>query len=484
MAKLVQLRDNQVYRWDSDRLLDRYGKPHCDDVQKRLVGTTKLFGENVKDACSELTAIGKEIAARLNTAQLVLLSTNGYEHNADDQFITVDGTRESFSVTTGNLVGDIISDGRRISIGSRFGDAFLRYIVTDADGFLSVAGGGVERSDDGMSWLLPYMWSVKLREAYRLGMPKRYVKSEERLPYVRGRLDIVDYMQTPRTGRYRCHFRKLSHASAATALIARVFRLLKRSEAYRKIVSQGDMRSVCRDFLAATEGANYSDAELLSAPHFTNPFYGDYNPVIDFSKQLLHREVRDVGDANDFKSFLFDMSMLFEYFVRKALIRGGIPVADKDENSFLTIDRGLQSLERELQPDLVIENPNGRYVFDVKYKYFNTSKNPETLGGVDRSDMFQLHTYVGRYGAEKGGVQGCGFIYPVKADRWERDFGFDNSKGCGEYSGKILQHDKTIPLHVVFIKIPNNEGAEFAESMDTSKNEFVEFMSGICNVKE
>ena len=97
--------------------------------------------------------------------------------------------------------------------------------------------------------------------------------------------------------------------------------------------------------------------------------------------------------------------------------------------------------------------------------------------------MFQLHTYVGRYGAENGGVQGCGFIYPVKADRWKGDLGFDDGKGCDEYSGKILQHDRTIPLHVVFIKIPNNEGVEFAESMGTSKKEFVEFMSGICNAK-
>ena len=467
MAKLVSLLDNQVYRCVGGQLFDRLGR--------------SLAGPKV--TWDKLVASEKDIAMRLKTAQLILLSTNGYEHNTDDPFITVDGTRESFSVTTGNLVGDITtSAGQRISIGSRFGDAFLRYIITDADGFLSVAGGGVERSDDGMSWLLPYMWSVKLREAYRLGLPKRYVKSEERLPYVRGRLNVVDYMLSPRTGRYKCHFRKLSHASAATALIARVFRLLKRSEACRKIVSQGDMRSVCMDFLAATEWAVYSDAELLCAPHFTNPFYGEYNPVIDFSKQLLRREIRDIGDTNDFNSFLFDMSMLFEYFVRKTLIRGGVPVVDKDERSFLTIDRGLRNSVRELQPDLVIEGDGGRYVFDVKYKYFSTV---ETLGGVDRNDMFQLHTYVGRYGAEEGGVQGCGFIYPVRDERWTRDFEFAEEKRCAEYSGVVRQHDKEISLHVVFIRIPSKddkdkEGVDFVNAMDASKDEFVTFMKKIC----
>ena len=44
MAKFVQLRDNQVYRWNVDQLLDRYGGDVYDDVRKRLADPKTFFG--------------------------------------------------------------------------------------------------------------------------------------------------------------------------------------------------------------------------------------------------------------------------------------------------------------------------------------------------------------------------------------------------------------------------------------------------------
>ena len=51
--------------------------------------------------------------------------------------------------------------------------------------------------------------------------------------------------------------------------------------------------------------------------HFTNPFYKEYNDVIDLSKLILRDELSDFGEKSDSSAFFFDVSMLFEYFVRK-----------------------------------------------------------------------------------------------------------------------------------------------------------------------
>ncbi len=227
------------------------------------------------------------------------------------------------------------------------------------------------------------------------------------------------------------------------------------------------------------------DFKLLETKHFTNPLYVRYNPVINLSKCILRRMSGDIGEDNDAASFLFDMSMLFEYYIRK-LMSSVFQTIEKNDASFATISRGLKDEEQKLKPDLLFEGEGGLYVFDVKYKYFSTISGK---GGVDRNDLYQLHTYLGRYGNDSH-IAGCGFIYPVKEDRWERDFNFATDKGSAKYSNDISQHGRKIPFHVVFIKIPGGQCEEsekrveksFCEYMDrlkASENDFLMLMEEI-----
>jgi hypothetical protein len=100
-------------------------------------------------------------------------STIEYEHNTDDGFITINGTdSRNFTLNTGNLIGFVKRGEYSLKVGSRFGDAFLRYIIADADGFLEMENIGGENNTEGYEWLLAYLWNIKLKKAYRLGIPK------------------------------------------------------------------------------------------------------------------------------------------------------------------------------------------------------------------------------------------------------------------------------------------------------------------------
>ena len=44
------------------------------------------------------------------------------------------------------------------------------YIIADADGFLEMEDYGGEEKGD-YEWLLVYLWLIKLKRAYRLGLP-------------------------------------------------------------------------------------------------------------------------------------------------------------------------------------------------------------------------------------------------------------------------------------------------------------------------
>jgi 5-methylcytosine-specific restriction endonuclease McrBC regulatory subunit McrC len=187
---------------------------------------------------------------------------------------------------------------------------------------------------------------------------------------------------------------------------------------------------------------------LLATLPVRNPYYADYNQVITLSKQILRDELSDFGDQSETSAFFFDVSMLFEYFVRKLLKRAGMLFHEKIGRHWL-IPSGLRHgyTQRKLVPDLVFELNAATYVFDVKYKSFDFTY------GVNREDLFQLHTYIGQISNEQA-IAGCGFIYPIRESRWN-ERGLDAAQGI--FTEAITQAGRTIPFHVVFLKIPEQE---------------------------
>jgi len=399
---------------------------------------------------------------------LMLFHAGEYEHNTDDPFIRLLGTdAHNFELSTGNVIGQVTYGKQSIRISSRFGDHFLRYIIADADGFLEVEESGTEGGANEYQWLLAYLWSIKLKRAYRLGLPKVYQSRHERTPKVRGVIDLVDYFQNRNTGKYLCSYREHSYDNPATSLFLKTYQLI---EKYQFCAAN---RSIYNALLAANQGVRRSLREMLDTKHFTNPFYSDYNVLIDLSKQMLRQSGLSLDDQNESSAFLFDISMLFEYFIRKLLVRHGFNMREKFGDK-LKIPAGVDSYQRELQPDLVWEHEGGLYVFDVKYKSFDFTY------GVKREDLFQMHTYIGQYGNE-GDVKGCGFIYPISASKWA-------AQGLEVKAGVITMHslrqqNKQIPFHVLFFKVPEFEAKpDDDENRRVTDNKFKEDMERQCEL--
>lgn len=390
-------------------------------------------------------------AAALDTkpSKLVFrVSDAEYEHNTEDPFIHMSGVDPlNFTLTTGNLIGCVKADGYTLRVSSRLGDEFLKYIIADADGFVELPEqGGMERG--GYEWLLVYLWLVKLKKAFRLGLPKAYETRTETLTQVRGRLDPVDYFQNHERARYRCTYREHSYDNDTTRLIARTLQHLD-SHAFLR-----GAHTLNQTFQIATQGRHSALQDLLTTPPARNPYFADYNPVIALSKQILRDELSDFGDQSETSAFFFDVSMLFEYFVRKLLKRAGVVFHSKNDRQW-TIPSGLLNgyTRRKLIPDLVFDVNGATCVFDVKYKSFDFAY------GVSREDLFQLHTYIGQVSNEHN-VAGCGFIYPIRESRWNRH-GLEATQGI--FSDTITQCGRVIPFHVVFLKVPEPEARLNAE---------------------
>jgi len=418
-----------------------------------------------------LNSVSRDIEKTLNdniADALILFNDEDYEHNTDGEFISISGTdARNFTLNTGNLIGFVKRGDYSLKISSRFGDAFLRYIIADADGFLELDNIGGESHADGYEWLLAYLWNIKFRRAYRLGLPKTYITMNDRISRVRGTIDAVDYFRNKTSGKYLCSFREHSYDSPATSLFIKAYEGVENYSFCRRT------RNVYNAFLTANQGVKRSRQEILRTPYFTNPFYSDYNVLIDLSKHIIRRQGSDFDSQHESNAFFFDISMLFEYFIRKLIKRDGIRLLSKIEQRYEIPAGALGGYMRKLEPDLVFESDGGLYVFDVKYKAFD----PQF--GVKREDLFQLHTYIGQYG-NAALVKGCGFIYPISEHRWN-SLRLDKSHGL--ISDVIRQQGLEIPFRILFLKIPDNESPQFSRFMSEHCRMFMDTLQSKILIK-
>ena len=403
------LTDNQIYNIKNYTITATYYYAEntvCAELQQTGSGrntknqrSTYFFINNIADS------INQQLANRAENP-LLLFNDQEYEHNSGDLFLQTHGISDaSFTLTTGNIIGHVKKGKHELKISSRFGDPFLREIIADTDGFLDVKKSGGEDNNNGYEWLLVYLWNIKLRKAYRLGLPKAYRSHRDVLTKVKGCIDPLDYYLNRKQGKYRCDYREHTYNIPAVQLImTAIKKVSKQTGAYPFV---RDLHSINQSFITATKGEVLKPSEISKVKHFDNPYYADYNPVIDLSKMILRDEWMSFGANSDTSAFLFDVSMLFEYFIRKTLIRNGYRLHDKFVERKEIATCNISSYKRKLEPDLVIVDDTGITLLDVKYKSYDFQH------GVKREDLFQLHTYLGQYGNTYL-IKRAGFVYPIK----------------------------------------------------------------------
>lgn len=437
------LTDNRSYRMTGDRF--------ANGMAGASAPAWEVDKKNKPNAFEFLRDIALKTAGTAGKVTVVMPDQDGYEHNTRDDFLTLAGnSRDAFSLGTGNLVGRVGDRKHKMSVQvtSRFGDDFLKYIIAAADGFADMPHGGGD-SKGKLDWLLVYYWVVKLKKAYRRGLPKLYATRNETLANVRGRIDPLDYALNAERGRFACQYREHSFDNEVTRLIARTLQVLDSHSFLR------DCHALNQSFQAATHGVRYRLDELLDVQPLRNPYFQDYNSVIRLAKQILRNEFADFGDDDDSSSLLFDMSMLFEYFVKSLLVQDGFLVHGKDA-FHLRIPNGLAGGKRKLLPDLVFEHEDRTWLFDVKYKSFDFTY------GANAEDLFQLNTYAASLSAQRP-LAGCGLIYPIRESRWQKP---------GIISEPLLHGGGAIPFHIAFIPVPES-GPGFAERFGQRTRDFM-----------
>ena len=250
--------------------------------------------------------------------------------------------------------------------------------------------------------ILIRLFSEKLVDAVRQGMPRRYVEHADDLPTLRGRLDVTRQFTVlaVEPSRLACRFDALTPDIALNrimkAAVTRLSRIARTTDNQRRL---RELAFAYADIADVPVPALRWDEVALDR---TN---ARWRELLNLARLLLGNRFQTTSSGgSDGFSLLFEMNTLFEEYVARMLKRA---LADTDRR---VVSQGgrLYCLETDDQrglfqtrPDILVKE--GQVVVDIidtKWKRI-AARIDDPKQGVSQSDVYQMMAYGRLYGCDR-----------------------------------------------------------------------------------
>ena len=245
----------------------------------------------------------------------------------------------------------------------------------------------------------------------RGGLSRRYVRVEENLPYLRGRILFRDQLRENLIdqSRFFVEHDELSVNRPANRLIQSTLSKLK------PVVRNEENRQLLRNLEAALiEVLPATDLRGDWRKHSVDRSMQHYKPVMQWvGLFLFNRGLTTWSGRHVNQSLLFPMEEIYEDFVTHSFRR--------HQDRFTVVSQGPQKTFVEtdgrapfrMRPDIVLRTDDGevKFILDAKWKHFSAGPDA-SKPGVDQGDLYQLYGYGKRYRCKT-----VALVYP-----WSRQF--------------------------------------------------------------
>lgn len=257
---------------------------------------------------------------------------------------------------------------------------------------------------DSLLEIIIRLFSTKLLDAVRQGIPRRYIDCEDDLRALRGRLNVGRQFTVLAVNQSKlaCRYDELSTDTALNqimkAAVERLSRLSRTSDNQRRLselaFGYADVSPVPMSAL------RWQDVQLDR----TNARWKD---LLALAKFILGDQFQttSTGTQAGF-SLLFEMNTLFEQYVgrmmRRALVGSGLIVHLQGGKLFCleSIDDGRRLFQTK--PDIMIKDGDRVvHVIDTKWKRI-CPQTEDPKQGIAQSDVYQMMAY--------GQLYECGFL--------------------------------------------------------------------------
>ena len=322
----------------------------------------------------------------------------------------------------GRYVGATKIGGITIEILPRFGNEWLEYVLDDVFHFKIVKTGSGDseklKYNELMRRVLWHLWVRKFAFADQYGLPRQLIKRSQVGMQIRGHLNARKSLLPLFTkGQVVSEYREKDVDDAICSIVYKAYCILINRKFNKTQVPQQ-----IQDSLNTLYGCYHGHPVSVSVDDYNSisykSIYLSWKPLVDFSWQIIQRDslFKQKGSKDESFSIFLDMAEIWEAFLRKKLSEGL-----EDWRVWSTEECKLNVYKnaffgRKIIPDIVLERvgEDGKsefIIFDAKYKLMRGEKED-----VDRTDFFQIHTYIQFFQHTKGRVLLGGLLYPLTID--------------------------------------------------------------------
>ena len=380
-----------------------------------------------------------------------------------------DTSYENCYLQTGNIVGFIGYGDVQVNISSRFTksdeDIFLHYLLSKVFNInLSELTHEQKRSNifNFLIFLFPYF----LQRAFSKGIFRQYIRNDYNDTNVKGSVNVAQFIKKdiPFLGKIAYSKREYSVDNNLTELVRHTIEFINAGK-YKAILRDSNTSSYVKEIVAATKSYNKNHREMIVSKNskvVRHPYYSEWTDLQKLCLVILNHHKLKYANNNAHKIYgiLIDISWLWEEYLNTVLansdIEGFVHPQNKNNTgkiSLFTNGNGAR------YPDFY----SSRYVFDAKYKKFETLTNVSDIG---RDDLNQMVTYI-HILSNTSSLKDGYFLYPT-SNGSKLELPSNEVSGLG---GKIGAIGLQIAAEPVAEK-PDFDS--FAEKMKTNEKNFIE----------
>lgn len=377
-------------------------------------------------------------------------------YNADDDSRLAEYDYRSNQWTAGRFVGEAIFKHNqidyKITIKPRFGEKVLLRMLEEIFNIrITTSASQPSKSVDWQHYIkriIAFIWLQKLANANLHGVPKTQVKREHKGATIRGRLDVRRSIKPlHQSSEIISSYREKQVDSHIAQIIFQAYQILKSDFEIGKINIPDSARDAINQLHTIVQNKVH-----LNEGDYRNIKYKDiylsWKPVVDLSWDIIKRKQISLKQdkAKQGFGFFIDMAEVWEQYLRATLKKHLLPHGWWSRNEKQVAYKGY-FFQRELIPDLVFQKENEIAVWDAKYK-----RMKGRYYDVDRSDFFQIHTYI-QYQLNHKTVKAGGLLYPISC-----------SPKFDEYTSPRLINEEGVKLNFSI------DGIELSEAEENEKH--------------
>ncbi len=430
----------------------------------------------------------------------LVLHFNKYEYDKGrdnlilkvDKLITDNPDENVERYSTGNFIGYIKYNKQTIKINSRFGNVLLNRMIDFSNDF-KINEHKIESEQnknkevDNIIKLVLYKSFVQaLKKASFIGFPKRYQTRYHREEKIIGQIDVNMYRKKdiPFMGKISSKSNERIIDQNIIDVLVRAINIIIRYEQPQKITKNlkyeytspftKTIKSLIPELksMASQKPVNNETIQKAKTSRsLLNPMYKHFKYALHLAAYII--ELKDLDFTKKsfpFNSVLINVAELWEIYMIK-LLQIHFPEWIVHYPSPKIEVYGETFFNRNIIPDIVMEDDKQILVFDTKYKRMSyKGRDNYGMGDVDRNDFFQIHTYMAYYnGLEDKELLAGGLLYPIEAEKLKdvNVASILDSKTKLIIDGIHLKKDKELDL----------------ESIIEAENEFVERIKKILTTK-